>query len=197
MPLSPLCATASAGPTAFPAQRPLARRRVILSRQVITYYGLIRGSDLLPANCPSRSLAGLCRNGWGQSVPAFICMSFLPCRLPYPGGPDGTDCWTFPSALAFGISGQPRRPRLPRKSQFTRGPHFGATKFALCCGPASCSPFTDKGFYLRAFVLAVACGHVEYDYPGKQSIPRAGLPPAGHAALQAATRPEVTRTASR
>jgi hypothetical protein len=27
-----------------------------------------------------------------QSVPVFLCMSFWPCRLPYPGGPDGTDC---------------------------------------------------------------------------------------------------------
>src|SRR5271157_3154189 len=30
-------------------QRPLARRRVMLSRQVIAYYGLIRDSESLPA----------------------------------------------------------------------------------------------------------------------------------------------------
>ena len=32
-----------------PVQRPLARRRVVLSRRVIAYYGLIRGSGALPA----------------------------------------------------------------------------------------------------------------------------------------------------
>ena len=32
-----------------PIQRPLARQRVILSRRVIAYYGLIRGSGPLPA----------------------------------------------------------------------------------------------------------------------------------------------------
>ena len=47
-----------------------------------------------------------------QSVPAFICVSFLPCRLPYPGGPDGTDCWALPSTMAFAYFGKARRPHL-------------------------------------------------------------------------------------
>ena len=68
---------------------------------------------------------------------------------------------------------------------------FGAAKFAWCCGPASCSPFTDKGFYSRAFMPFVASWHVEYNYAGKQSIPAAGLPPAGHAALWAARQNRI------
>jgi hypothetical protein len=46
--VSPLCAMASSGPAAYPAQRSLARRRVILSRRVLAYYDLIRGSGTLP-----------------------------------------------------------------------------------------------------------------------------------------------------
>ena len=37
-------------------------------------------------------------------------------------------------------------------SRFTRGGNFGAAKFALCCGPVSCSSFTDKDFYAQAFI---------------------------------------------
>src|SRR5580658_9923163 len=42
-----------------PIQRPLARPRVVLSRRVVAYYGLIRGSGLLPTPYSS-SAAGLC-----------------------------------------------------------------------------------------------------------------------------------------
>ena len=153
MPLSPLCATASADPTAFPAQRPLARRRVMLSRQVIAYYGLIRGSGLLPPI----SLLGIRRVfallAASQSVPAFIRVSFLSCRLPYPGGLDGTDCsgTSVHSGLRPGLTGSAYH-NCPCRSRFTHGSAFGAPKFALCCGPTGCSPFTDKDFYARAFI---------------------------------------------
>ena len=69
-------------------QRPLARRRVILSRRVGAYYGLIRASDTAPGGLWS-SPAGLCLAAAGQKVPAFICESFCPCHLPYPGRPGG------------------------------------------------------------------------------------------------------------
>ena len=39
---------------------------------------------------------------------------------------------------------------LPRQS-VRAWPCIEAAEFALCCGPDSCSPFTDKGFYFRAF----------------------------------------------
>ena len=82
----------ASGSANLPIQRPLARQWVMLSHQVIAYYGLIRGSEPLPPIFLLRYTAGLCRKAKAQSVPAFLCVSFLPCRLPYPGGPDGTDC---------------------------------------------------------------------------------------------------------
>ena len=78
--------------TNTPVQRSLARQRVMLSRQVLAYYDLIRGSGPLPPTF----LAGIRRvfatRAEAQSVPAFLCVSFRPCRLPYPGRPDGADC---------------------------------------------------------------------------------------------------------
>ena len=38
--------------------------------------------------------AGLCPRARAQSFPTFICVSFLPCRLPYPGGRMVDDCST-------------------------------------------------------------------------------------------------------
>jgi hypothetical protein len=52
-----------------PVQRPLARQRVMLSRRVIAYYGLIRASQPLLRTYVfvSRSLPG----GQGREVPHF------------------------------------------------------------------------------------------------------------------------------
>ena len=63
-------------------------------------------------------------------------------------------CSTVPNppALAFAQSYEARHPQIPRKSRFTRGVNFEAAKFALCYGPDSCSSFTDKDFYFRAFI---------------------------------------------
>jgi len=71
-----------------PVQRPLARRRVILSRRVIAYYGLIRASDAAPIGLWFSPI-GLCLTAAGQKVPDLSCESFCSCRLPYPGRPDG------------------------------------------------------------------------------------------------------------
>jgi hypothetical protein len=136
--------------TRHPVQRPLARRRVILSHQVMAYYGLIRGSGPLPPISLVGYTAGLCPRARAQSFPTLLCVSFLPCRLPYPGGRMVVDCSTS-------IRGSLRPVR--RGSALTTvhaevgsrvGFYFGAAKFALCCGPAGCSPYTDKGFYSQA-----------------------------------------------
>ena len=66
-----------------PVQRPLARRRVMLSRQVTAYYGLIRHSRSL------RSIYGLVRTvfarrsglGWSRELPQFTLCGF-PCVPP-------------------------------------------------------------------------------------------------------------------
>ena len=68
----------------MPVQRPLARHRVVLSRQVIAYYGLIRGSGLLPAAYSFRR-PGLCLAAKAQRFPNLLCVSLDPCHRLYPG----------------------------------------------------------------------------------------------------------------
>jgi len=58
-------------------QRPLARRRVILSRQVMAYYGLIRASRSLPPSYLLVSTAGLCLSARTERVPNLLCVSVL------------------------------------------------------------------------------------------------------------------------
>jgi len=126
-----------ASPQNCPVQRPLARQRVILSRRVDAYYGLIRGSRPLPTTYYSSS-SGLCLAAKAWRFPALICLSFCPCRLPYPGGSGGDRCFKSrpwqPSPIreGLGIRGN------PRKSRLTRGLCNEAAQFALCCGPDSC-----------------------------------------------------------
>ena len=79
-----------------PVQRPLAHQWVMLSRRVNAYYGLIRNSRLLPATYEfvDGSLPyGLVWAGT-ERLPNLLCVAVLPCRLPYPGGPDGC-IWLF------------------------------------------------------------------------------------------------------
>jgi hypothetical protein len=102
---------ASGRPHRPPAQRPLARRRVMLSRQVIAYYDLIRGPAALPPI--SFSLyGGSLPAAKPQRFPAFLCVSFRPCRLPYPAGRRGFATVPIPSALAFAQHRQARHPAL-------------------------------------------------------------------------------------
>jgi hypothetical protein len=73
-------------------QRPLARHRVMLSRRVIAYYGLIRPSEFLPA-AYEFAAGGCCTLGKRHKVgiqrfPNLLRWTVLACRLPYPGGPE-------------------------------------------------------------------------------------------------------------
>ena len=95
----------SASPSSYPGpsvQRPLAPRRVLLSRRLLAYYGLIRASRPLLSAYFLRP-AGLCPSGQAtERVPNLLCVSVPSCRLPYPGRPRRplvTVPW--PSALAF------------------------------------------------------------------------------------------------
>jgi hypothetical protein len=71
-----------------PVQRPLARRRVMLSRRVIAYYGLIRASGTLRTAYLFRRPVFASRPRARRSL-LSACESFRPCRLPYPGRPGG------------------------------------------------------------------------------------------------------------
>jgi len=92
-----------------------------------------------------------CRPG-PRGSPIYSACPFCPCRLPYPGGPvGGRDCWfsvrasLHPNVKRLGV----RECSTPVGSCVVWD--FGAAKFALCCGPASCSPSTDIGLLHSSF----------------------------------------------
>jgi hypothetical protein len=62
-----------------------------------------------------------------------------------------------------------------------------AAKFARCCGPNGCLPFTDKDVYVRAFIpMSHLIRTSNMTTRVNRQSPAAGLTPAGSAALQAA-----------
>ena len=81
---------------------------------------------------------------------------FQPFRLLVPKSLQPCPCFLYPrtvpppSTLAFASSVQARRLHSPPR-RFPGGLCYEAATFALCYGPVSCSLFTDKSFYFRAF----------------------------------------------
>jgi hypothetical protein len=66
-----------------PVQRPLARQRVVLSRRVVAYYGLIRGSRPLPSAYDLRRRVFASRPRPGDSLLCSACPSVRAvCRTP-------------------------------------------------------------------------------------------------------------------
>ncbi len=174
-----------------PVQRPLARQRVMLSRRVIAYYGLIRNSRPLP------SIYGLYDGSlpyglvWAgiERLPNLLRMSFpsVPPSVPRRAKWLHTAV-TSPSVIAFAQSAQTRHPQ-PHARRFSRGKRNEAAKFALCYGPVELLALHRQGRLLSSFRLAGSPrSDVEYNYAGKQPIPATGLSPARHAALWAASR---------
>jgi hypothetical protein len=120
-----------------PVQRPLARQRVILSRRVVAYYGLIRGSRSLPTAYVLRRRVFALRPKPGDSLLYSACPSVRAvCRTPA-------------DRAVIAVSNAARGSLRPSvrgsasaafhaKSRFTRGVCFEAAQFALCCGPDSC-----------------------------------------------------------
>ena len=123
----------------------------MLSHHLNRYYGLI---------CASRSLPPLYEFDDG-SYPLREGPHFIPrvCVNVPPSLPRQTK-WVHlavasPPVQAFTVSVPVRHPHSPRTSVPTRL-YFEAAKFALCCGPLTGSPFTDKDFYSRACTSGVA-----------------------------------------
>jgi hypothetical protein len=97
-------------------QRPLARRRVILSRQVMAYYGLIRASRSLSPSYVLRRRVFACRPG-PRGSPIYSACPFCPCRLQYPGGSvGGHDCWISVRASLHPMSRGSASASAPRQS---------------------------------------------------------------------------------
>ena len=133
-------------------QRPLARQQVILSRQVIAYYGLIRDSDPLPPSWPY----GIGRRVFSRrprpELSQFKLRVFrsVPPALPRRSG--GHDCC---SSARIGLHplGTGSAPAMPHQKSVHGGNGFrGFRTFAYRCGPDRCQPFTDKDRYIRACV---------------------------------------------
>jgi hypothetical protein len=87
----------------------------------------------------------------GERFPNLLPVSVPSCRPPYPGGPDGC-LWLY-----FTIRAGLRRLCMgsastdPVPGRFVHGMCNEAARFVSYYGPEVCSPFTDKGFYFRAF----------------------------------------------
>jgi len=158
------------GPAYLPIQRPLAPWWVILSRQIVAYYGLIRSSGTLPAvSCNiSRVFAFRARSRTSPLLSA--CPSSVPSSLP--GGSAECDCFS-PSALAFTIlsSGSASRD-VHAKVRLTHGDVFERQSSLHATARQVARPAPTRAFTLELSCRRSPYPHVQHDYAGTQSIPR-------------------------
>jgi hypothetical protein len=161
--------------------RPLARQRVLLSRQVFAYYGLIRASRFLPPiyALDDGSLPFLPIRAGNERVPNLLCLSLS--SVP-PSVPRQTRrllmAVASSSAVAFPIS-VVGRPLHLHALRFQRGPCNEAAKFALCYGPdESLAPHRPghlrSSFHLLSHLKKASNITTRVNQP----IPAAGLTPA-------------------
>jgi len=173
-----------------PVQRPLAPQRVMLSRRIFAYYGLIRNSRSLPSiyGLYDGSLPyGLVWTGI-ERLPNLLCVSIssVPPSVPRRTERLHATVLSSPFVLAFARSAQARHPHTHAR-RFPRGSCNEAAKFASCYGPVESLALHRQGRLHPSFHFPESPRkNVGYDYAGKQSIPAAGLAPARHAALWAA-----------
>jgi hypothetical protein len=138
-----------------PVQRSLAPQRVLLSRQIIAYYDLIRASLALPLVyvLSSGSLPlGLLRAG-KEKVPNLSCLSFpiVPSSVPRRLGDFfrlllHRPLWPSPSSHKVGA-------RFSTLGRFLRGSCNEAAKFASCYGPMQLLALLRQGRLRSSFHL--------------------------------------------
>jgi len=172
-------------------QRPLAPQRVILSRRIIAYYGLIRASRSLP---PTYSFAGGSSNpgaclGWRtRGSPIYSLFLFLRAVLRTPVDPTVASGCASPLALAFATFAWARHPQFPHASVLVRGSvtrlqgSLYATARRIACPPPT------RAFTFELSSVGSLQADVEDNYAGKQPIPATGLTPARNKALWAASK---------
>ncbi len=139
--------------------------------------------------------AGLCPTvlwkAGSERLPNLLRVSLSPCRRPYPGSRmELADCFLLHphSPSPFPLERPRHLPISTRRFSWVVC-DFGAATFALCYGPESCLLSTGKSFYFRAFASWGRPREASNrNCLAKQSIARAGLSPARHAALWAAHR---------
>jgi hypothetical protein len=138
-----------------PVQRSLAPQRVMLSRQIIAYYYLMRASLPLPPVyvLSSGSLPiGLIRAG-AETVPNLSCLSvpIVPSSVPRRLGDFVRSLlhrplWPSPSSHKVGA-------RLTTLAGSMRGSCNEAAKFALCYGPMELLALLRQGHLHSSFHL--------------------------------------------
>ena len=169
-----------------PVQRPLARQRVMLSRQVIAYYGLIRDSQSLPLTYVFAS--GSLPSGRDREVPHFTLRVLLSVPPPVPRRTGRLQVVVAsPTVVAFAQSARARHP-LGHASRFSRGSVTRLQSSLYAAARRFARPTPTRTFTFELSSHESPHWNVEYNYAGKQPIPAAGLTPAGHAALWAASR---------
>src|SRR5271157_5686641 len=89
-------------------------------------------------------------SGGEREVPQFTpCFcTFVPSSLPrwtgwLPLAVLHHPLWPSPHSYWLGI-------HISHTRRFWRGSFNEAARFALCCGPKACTPFTNKGYYTQA-----------------------------------------------
>ena len=157
-----------------PVQRPLARQRVVLSHQVIAYYGRIRVSRALPPIYVFIQRIFPCQSypGSSREVPQFTLLVFpsVPTSIPRWTGKVLLTVSSLP-ALAFTSLAMFRHPNIPR-NPIQRGGLTRLQSLLHVTARQVCLPCIGQDFYSRAFTPFVAIGSVEYDYTGNSQFPR-------------------------
>ena len=175
-------------------QRPLARRRVMLSRRVIAYYGLIRASEFLLATYEFAARAatpkeiGLRRESRGSPIYSVRLCSRAASLTPVARRVQVTV--TSSSVLAFTAQLQVRHSHWSFRGCRVHSELY----LALMLRPASWLALLSRTFTFELALARSPGTNVEYDYVGKQPIPTTGLSPASQTALWAA-EPGLTRMA--
>ena len=122
-----------------------------------------------------------------ERFPALLHVSVSSCHLPYPGGPDGC-MWSILHRLP--------RPSPSSHRLGTRIATIADSQVVTLTRLQSSHHGTARGIAgpssARAFTFELSPPEspqrgVEYHYAGNRPIPAAGLSPAGHAALRAAS----------
>ena len=174
-------------------RRPFARHRVMLSRLVIAYYGLIRVSESLPATYDFAAGPAAPKEigFWWESRGSPIYSAGLCSRAAShtPVTPKSAPdcCFLLGFSLHLRVTGSAITLVVSRLQSSLR-----ALDFALILRPASWLALRSRSFTFELSLAGSRRANVECNYAGKQSIPTTGLSPAILTALWAA-KPGLTR----
>ena len=177
----------TAVPRDRPVQRPLARQRVMLSRRVVAYYGLIRGSGPLRPTCGFRRPVFASRPRPGDSLLYSACPSVRAvCRTP---ADRVVRAASRPTRDSLRPSVKGSASALFHAKVGSRVGAFRGCTVRLMLRPGQLLALhRHRTFTFELSSHELPHWNVEYNYTAKQPIAVAGLAPAGQAALQAATQ---------